>query len=62
VNENISNIIPISNVSYHLNGLNNQSNIVIENNNNNDDDEDIIVDQGISYNVDVNLFLIFFFS
>ncbi len=54
IKENISDIISISNIR-NSNELNNQSNILIENNNNNnDDDEDVIVDQGISYNVDVN--------
>ena len=35
-------------------GLNNQSNILIDNTNIDDDDEDVIVDQGISDNIDVN--------
>lgn len=37
-----------------LHGFNNQSNIIQENNDIDDDDEDIIVDQGVSLNVDVN--------
>ncbi len=52
--ENISNTIPSFAQLNHSNDLNNQSNIRIENNNYDDDDEDVIVDQGISLNVDVN--------
>ncbi|CAF1197151.1 unnamed protein product [Rotaria sordida] len=48
--KNISNTILISNLNYP-NGLNNQSNILMENND--DDDEDVIVDQGVSLNVDI---------
>jgi hypothetical protein len=52
--ENISNTIPSVVQLNHSKDLNNQSNIRIENNNYDDDDEDVIVDQGISLNVDVN--------
>ena len=43
----------------YSNELNNQSAVPIENNtnNNDDDDEDVIVDQGVSLSVDVNIFI-----
>ncbi|CAF1383742.1 unnamed protein product [Rotaria magnacalcarata] len=49
---NISNTILISNLNYSS-GFSNQSNIRIENNNDDDDDEDVIVDHGVSLNVDI---------
>ena len=58
IKENIPNTKSIWNVNNILYSSN-QSNIIIENNN--DDDEDVIVDQGVSFNVDVNLLLLFFY-